>query len=187
MRALIISFALLAVVAPEAGRIQPDAVYRETEVRQARPRLEGEVFDPQESDPALRDTFARVDRKAERAVGNVTRDSRFITEFWRVKKRILRKKYGIEWKTPAELNPNIAYANYGQPQVTAAEDRALRSLVVARLSASSEVIVGIDRSFEGVVRVWTRDPQADQSRLYRFAGHDESWTFIDVAELCAYP
>jgi hypothetical protein len=163
--------------------IQPDPVYRETEVRQSRPRLNGEVFDPQESDPTLKDKFALVDRKAERVVGNVARDSKFIFHFWEAKRRILKAQFGIQWKTPAELNPRIKYDGYGQPKITAAEDRALRTLVAPRLSSGSEEVRSVDRSFEGVARVWTSDRQTKQIGLYTFAGHDDQWTFIEGGKL----
>jgi hypothetical protein len=159
--------------------IQPDPVYRETEVRQSRPRLNGEVFDPQETDPVLKDKFALVDRKAERVVGNVPRDSKFILHFWEAKKRILKDQFGIQWKTPAELNSSIRYDDYGQPKITAAEDLALRAQVAPRLSSSSEEVRRIDRSFEGVAEVWTGDRQTKQIWLYTFAGHDDQWTFIE--------
>ena len=29
--------------------------------------------------------------------------------YWEYKKEILKKDYGIEWKSPAELNPNIIF------------------------------------------------------------------------------
>lgn len=29
--------------------------------------------------------------------------------YWAVKKRILRKKYNIEWRSPAELNPHVHF------------------------------------------------------------------------------
>ncbi|MBS0578516.1 MAG: hypothetical protein JSR36_04555 [Proteobacteria bacterium] len=156
--------------------IQPDPVYRETEVRQSRPRLNGEVFDPQESDPALRKKFALADRKAERVVGNVQRESNFILHFWDAKKRILRDQFGIQWKTPAELNPRIKYDGYG-PKITAAEEHALRALVAPRLSTGSEEVRGIDRSFEGLAEVWTSDSQTREIGLYTFEGHDDQWTF----------
>jgi hypothetical protein len=108
--------------------IQPDPVYRETEVRHARPRLNGELFDPSESDPALASAFASADQKAERLVGNTKRDSQFITKFWSEKKRILKAEFGVTWRTPAEMNPQIRYANYGQPMLTDEERSALESL-----------------------------------------------------------
>jgi hypothetical protein len=97
--------------------IQPDPVYRETEVRQSRPRLNGEVFDSQESDPALKNKFALVDRKAERAVGNVPRGSKFILHFWEAKKRILKDQFGIQWKTPSR-----AQSKYKVRRLWAAKD-----------------------------------------------------------------
>jgi hypothetical protein len=159
--------------------IQPDPVYHETEVRQSRPRVNGEVFDPQESDPALKDKFALADRKAERVVGNVERNSKFVWHFWEAKKRILKDQFGIQWKTPADLNPIMKYDGYGQPKITAAEDRALRALVAPRLSSSSEEVRSVDRSFEGVAEVWTSERQTQEIGLYTFAGHDDQWTFIE--------
>ncbi len=29
--------------------------------------------------------------------------------YWGAKKRILKEKYGIEWKSPAERNPHVCY------------------------------------------------------------------------------
>lgn len=159
--------------------IQPDPIYRETEVRQSRPRLNGEVFDPQEADPMLKDKFALVDRKAERLVGNVPRDSMFIFHFWEAKKRILKDQFGIQWRTPAELNSNIRYDDYGQPKITAAEDFALRAQVAPRFLSRSEEVRRVDRSFEGVAEVWTGDRQTKEIWLYTFAGHDDQWTFIE--------
>ena len=64
-----------------AYAIQPDPIYRETIIRHARPRIVGEKFDPQESDPKLRAAFAAADAAAERRVGNVKRDGKFIFHF----------------------------------------------------------------------------------------------------------
>jgi hypothetical protein len=183
MRIALILLGLAGQPIVDVADTQRDPVYRETEVRLSRPLLDGERFDPQEFDPASKEKFAIADRKAERAVGDVERDSKFIQRFWAAKKRVLRDQFGIEWKTPAELNPGIAYANYGQPKITDAESRALRALVAPRLSGATEEVLSIDRSFEGVASVWTRDDRFDQVRVYRFAGHDQLWKFIDVAEV----
>jgi len=77
-------------------------------------------------------------------MGSVERDSEFIFHFWKAKKRILRDQFGIQWKTPAELSPGVAYANYGQPKITSAENHALRALFAPRLSSASEKIQNID-------------------------------------------
>ena len=181
MRTIAILLGLAWHLTAAATDIQPDPVYRETQVRQSRPRLNGEVFDPQESDSTLKASFSTSDRKAERVVANVQRDSKFILHFWAAKKRILKEDFGIQWKTPAELNPSIEYDSYGQPKITGAEDRALRALASTRLSSNSEEVTGVDRSFEGVASVWT-SYQVQRMREYRFAGHDDSWTFIEVSE-----
>jgi hypothetical protein len=162
--------------------IQPDPVYRETEVRHARPRLNGELFDPSESDPALASAFASADQKAERLVGNTKRDSQFITKFWSEKKRILKAEFGVTWRTPAEMNPQIRYANYGQPMLTDDERSALESLVSSRKQAS-ESIHGMWRGFDGTAWVSTEDRQTDTGRIYRFTGHDTEWTFVHVGVL----
>jgi hypothetical protein len=169
------------VKAYPAGR-QADPIYRETEIRLSRPRLNGEIFDPQETDPLLKGQFAIADRKAELAVKDIDRDLGFIFQFWDAKQRILRDQFGIHWNTPAELNPSIVYANYGQPNITDAENRALRTLAIPLLSSSSEQMRGVTRSFEGIASVWTRDTQTEQIREYRFTGHDDSWTFIEVSK-----
>src|SRR5438067_2189468 len=111
----------LVAVSSIAYAIQADPVWRETAVRHARPRAAGEKFDPQESDPKLREVFAAADAAAKRRVANVKRDEKFIFHFWSAKKDVLRHKYGIDWKSPAELNPQMAYASYGQPQITQRE------------------------------------------------------------------
>jgi hypothetical protein len=162
--------------------IQPDPVYRETELRHARPRLNGEVFDTGESDPALTEVFASADRKAERQVGNTPRDDQFITTFWAAKQRLLESEYGVSWRTPAELNPQIRYANYGQPELTGEERRVLGVHVSDRKQAT-ESIREMFREFDGTVRVSTWEPQTDTVRHYTFVGHDTEWTFVDVGEL----
>ena len=177
------ALALLPWLLPAtAATVQPDPVYRETEVRQSRPRLDGEVFDSGESDPELKDEFARADQKAERAVAHVTRDSGFIVRFWKEKQRILKKQFEISWKTPGELNPHIVYDRYGQARISAAEDRILRELVRSRFVNPSETVTTVDRSFEGVASVWTHEPRTQQNREYQFSGHDESWEFIKATD-----
>ena len=67
--------------------------------------------DPQESDRRLRRFIAAADAEAEVETANspIRDQMGFCFEFWAVKQRILREKYGIEWKTPAEMNPNSIF------------------------------------------------------------------------------
>jgi hypothetical protein len=87
-------------------------------------------------------------------------------------------EYGISWRTPAEINPQVKYAGYGQPEVTELEKTALREEMAKRLT-SGEIVQGITRQFEGVVWVSTRNINTDTNKLYRFTGHDQSWTYLD--------
>ena len=183
-RLSLLVISLLAVsCASTEGDIQPDPIYRETEIRHSRPRLAGEVFDSRESDPAYKEIFGAADKSAERAVGNVPRDSDFVFHFWEEKKRILKSEYGIEWKSPAELNPHISYGRYGQPDITSAESDAARAVVKSNLVSESEEIVGEYRTFKGEVFVVTQDSESGIVRHYELFGHDQVWEFKRVCEV----
>jgi len=170
-----------------ASSIQRDPISRETEIRQSRPRLEAERFDSQEHDPALASAFLAADLKAERAVGNVPRDSEFILRFWQVKKKILQRELDIDWQSPAELNPDIAYGPYGQPQITETEHATIVSLVRQRAVGTDEEVVGAWRTFEGVVFVATRGATSGDLRHYELQGCEDTWTMVAVHDVCEYP
>jgi hypothetical protein len=65
--------------------------------------------DPIEDDPHLRPIFRAADKEAHDAWKDVPQHLGTIHGYWGTKKRILRDKYGIEWRTPAELNPKVAF------------------------------------------------------------------------------
>jgi hypothetical protein len=159
MKRLTILFCLAVLtIQPQlcsAGASQTDPISHETITRHARPRAPGEIFDSQEADPRLRGIFAEVDFQAEHAVRNVPRDKRFVFRFWLVKKQILKEKHGIDWKTPAELNPNISYQSYGQPTITAEELRQISAIIGPEARGKGEKIVSVERTFDGTVNVWT--------------------------------
>lgn len=171
-----------------ASSIQRDPISRETEIRQSRPRLEVERFDSQEHDPALASAFVAADLKSERAVGNVPRDSEFSLRFWHVKKKILQRKFGIDWQSPAELNPDVTYGPYGQPQITGTEHATIVSLVRQKTVGTDEKVVDTWRTFEGVVFVATRGAASGDLRHYELHGCEGSWAIVAVQDvLCEYP
>jgi hypothetical protein len=88
----------------------------------------------------------------------VKRDEKFIFHFWSAKKDILRRLCSIDWKTPAELNPQIAYASYGQPQITQREIREITPVVCKH---TSNPIVSVDRDYQGKVE------SMDEARHWR--------------------
>ena len=62
------------------------------------------VHDPIEDDPLFRDVVKAAEREAEEELVNVPKKRGFCHRLWSVQKRILREKYGVAWKSPAELN-----------------------------------------------------------------------------------
>ena len=177
MSARVVALLAAISISTASSATQPDPIYRETVIRHGRPRMAGEKFDPQETNPKLRVTFAAADAAAERRVGNVKRDDRFVFRFWSEKKKLLRQTYRIDWKTPAELNPTIMYGPYGQPRLTSAELRAITPVVRRHFRHRSESITSAERTFEGTAEVWTNGPAG--VHRYELRGHDQQWRFID--------
>ena len=81
-----------------------------------------ERFDPLEADPDHEDTIRVAHERAVDAAESemrtkfpdlgFSRDDHmlgFCHVIWRYKKRILREDYGLDWQSPAELNPHIWY------------------------------------------------------------------------------
>ncbi len=71
-------------------------------------------IDPIERDPNLKETIQDSERQArerlDRELGegwDTRLGSCYI--FWREKKRILKEKHGIDWKSPKELNPDVIF------------------------------------------------------------------------------
>ena len=73
-----------------------------------------EKVDPIENDPAFR---AIID-DAEKDILNELKKRGHPTKpehpgwchlYWSVKQEVLKEKYGFEWKSPAEMNPEVRY------------------------------------------------------------------------------
>ena len=64
--------------------------------------------DPIEADPAFAAILLRASLETEREIGSVVYEG-YCFVFWDCKKRILRKKYGVKWQDPAELNPDVDF------------------------------------------------------------------------------
>jgi hypothetical protein len=67
--------------------------------------------DPIEDNPAVRPFLQLADQEAEAELATCGIGQEFGSchTFWHTKKRILKEKYGIDWRTPAEMNPHIAF------------------------------------------------------------------------------
>jgi len=50
-----------------------------------------------------------LEEKIEKRLKNVKRTHGYCFRYWEVKAAILKKDYGIEWKSPRVLNPRIKF------------------------------------------------------------------------------
>jgi hypothetical protein len=70
-------------------------------------------YDPIEDDPRMKPIFAAAEQETRQEIANDPPEWKrmmgYCHRVWGVKKGILKKKYGIEWRTPAEMNPNVAF------------------------------------------------------------------------------
>jgi hypothetical protein len=64
------------------------------------------IRDPIEDDPRYREILERADAETREELAGKERNCYV---FWKVKKRILKERHGLDWKTPAELNPTVLF------------------------------------------------------------------------------
>jgi hypothetical protein len=70
----------------------------------------GLFYDPIEDDPDAAPLIRQADREArEKSDRGPQMPLGQCHVFWAIKKRILKEKYGIDWKTPKEMNPKTAF------------------------------------------------------------------------------
>ena len=74
-------------------------------------RASGLHYDPQEDDPRYAEIFKTIDAEVDQALAQDPRRGSmgFVHLVWETKKRILLKKYNINWHSPAELNPQVMF------------------------------------------------------------------------------
>ena len=71
----------------------------------------GLYYDPIEEDPRYVEVFSKIDAEVDEALGITSKGGGrgYIHVIWETKKRILKWKYKIDWRTPAELNPHVMF------------------------------------------------------------------------------
>ncbi|SJZ76167.1 trypsin inhibitor domain-containing protein [Trichlorobacter thiogenes] len=74
-------------------------------------RASGLYYDPVEDDPRYTEVFGKIDAEVKETLANHPQRGSmgFVHLIWETKKRILLQKYSIDWKTPAELNPQVMF------------------------------------------------------------------------------
>jgi hypothetical protein len=67
--------------------------------------------DPLEEDPAYAEILMAAEEQAERELADHPMNGGigFCHVFWDTKRMILKQKFGLDWRTPAELNPSIIF------------------------------------------------------------------------------
>ena len=65
--------------------------------------------DPLENDPRFQDIIAQAEREAELKLADTPQGLGYCHLFWATQKQILIEKYGIDWHTPAEMNPDVLF------------------------------------------------------------------------------
>ena len=68
-------------------------------------------YDPQDHDLKIKEAVKKADKEAERnlARDGVVKKMGYCYIFWGEKKQILKDKYGIDWKSPADRYPNTKF------------------------------------------------------------------------------
>ena len=71
----------------------------------------GLYYDPVEDDPRYAEVFGKIDAEVKEALASHPQRGSmgFVHLIWETKKWILLQKYSIDWKTPAELNPQVMF------------------------------------------------------------------------------
>jgi len=65
--------------------------------------------DKKEDDPKYRPQIEAAEKEAEDECKEIKGRMGYCHRFWGVKKRILKEKYGIDWKSPAELTKHVKF------------------------------------------------------------------------------
>jgi hypothetical protein len=81
---------------------------RRQRIALARQQQEGHTFrDPIEDDPKLRPVIEEAHALA--IAAEPTRGRGSCHRLWHAKKKILKERFGIEWFSPAEMNPGTKF------------------------------------------------------------------------------
>jgi len=65
--------------------------------------------DPKEDKPEYRTIFEEAEKLTQMELKDIPKDFGFCHRYWYTKQRILKERFNVNWRTPAELNPHICY------------------------------------------------------------------------------
>jgi hypothetical protein len=74
-------------------------------------RRSGLIHDPVEDEPRYADIFKAIDDEVKELLVNHPQrgGEGFVNIYWSAKKNLLKQKYGIDWRSPGELNPQVRF------------------------------------------------------------------------------
>jgi hypothetical protein len=75
------------------------------------PARAGLAHDPVEDDPRHAEVFARIDGEVDALLADHPQRGAegFCHVRWSAKQRLLKERYGIDWRSPAEMNPQVIF------------------------------------------------------------------------------
>ncbi|MDE6379188.1 MAG: hypothetical protein K2L11_01850 [Muribaculaceae bacterium] len=65
--------------------------------------------DPVEYTWRWEDIYPEVDRRLTERFANAPRHMGFCFKYWEAKRELLKKEYGIDWKSPSQMNPRVMF------------------------------------------------------------------------------
>lgn len=65
--------------------------------------------DPQEDDPKLKRIINTAEKEADAELHSQYSGMGYCHLLWGRQKEILKEKYGIDWRTPVEMNPSVMF------------------------------------------------------------------------------
>ena len=78
-------------------------------LRRQYPHLKRPGRDPVEDTEEYKNIEDELQRELDEIFKDSPRRLGFCHVYWATKKRILKEKYGIDWKSPKEMNPGVIY------------------------------------------------------------------------------
>lgn len=80
-------------------------------VEPAAEKRSGLLRDPVEDDPRHAVVFRNIDDEVKTLLADHPRrgGEGFVNIYWETKKRLLKNRYGIDWRSPGEMNPQVIF------------------------------------------------------------------------------
>jgi hypothetical protein len=80
-------------------------------IKHIKKKRSGLYYDPVEDDPRHAEVFKAIDDEVKEVLAYYPpREGRgSVFSYWETKKSLLKQKYGIDWRSPGELNPQVIF------------------------------------------------------------------------------